>query len=65
MDGATVDDAEYLDLFMSKYKLIECSSNYSETRGNLCFYHKDESTNFVADIANINNFESIKNLSYS
>ena len=60
MDGVTIDDAEYLDLFMSMYKLIECSSNYSETRGNLCFYPKDESTNFVADIANINNFESIK-----
>ena len=31
IDGTTIDDAENLDLLMSMYNLIECSSNYSET----------------------------------
>ena len=34
-DGTTKDDAEDLDLFMLMYNLIECSSNYSETKGRL------------------------------
>ena len=40
--------------------LIEYSSNYSETRGILWFYSKDETTNFNAGIANNNNFKSFK-----
>ena len=42
------------------YNLIEYSSNYSETKGSLQFYSKDEATNFNADIANTNNFKSFK-----
>ena len=42
------------------YNLIEYSSNYSETTGNLSFYSKDEATNFNADIANDDNFKSFK-----
>ena len=34
-DGTTKDDAEDLDLVMLMYNLIECSSNYSETKGRL------------------------------
>ena len=52
-------DAEDLDLVMSMYNLIEYSSNYSETTGNLWFYSKDEATNFNVDIAN-NNFKSFE-----
>ena len=33
IDGTTTDDAEYLDLVMSIYNLIESSSNYSEATG--------------------------------
>ena len=53
--GATVDYAEDLNLVMAMYNLVEYSSNYSETTGNLWFYSKDEATNFNADIANSNN----------
>ena len=42
------------------YNLIEYSSNYSETIGNLWFFSKDEATNFNVDIANDNNFKSFK-----
>ena len=45
---------------MLMYKLIEQSSNYSETRGTLWFHSKDEATNFNADIANTDNFKSFK-----
>ena len=62
--GTTTDDDEDLDLVMSMCKLVKYSSNYSKTIGNLWFYSKDESTTFDADIANINNFKSIKNISY-
>ena len=42
------------------YNLIEYSANYSETTGSLCFYLKDEATNFNVDIANNNNFQSFE-----
>ena len=45
-----------LDLAMPIYILIENSSNYSETRGSLWFYLKDEANNCDADTANVNNF---------
>ena len=38
----------------------EYSSNYSETKGSLWFYSKDEATNFHADIANTNDFKYFK-----
>ena len=43
---------------MPLYSLIEFSSNYSETTGNLWFYSKDEAIDFKADIENTNNFKS-------
>ena len=33
---------------------------YSVTAGSLCFYSKDEATDFNADIANDNNFNFFK-----
>ena len=33
IDGKTINDSEHLDLVMPMYNLIECSSNYSDTRG--------------------------------
>ena len=47
----TIDDAEDLDLVMP---IIEYSSNYSETTGNLLLYSKDEESNF-----NENNLKQI------
>ena len=42
------------------YNLIEYSSNYSETKGSLWFYSKDEATIFNAVIENTDNFKSFK-----
>ena len=60
IDGATIDDAEDLDLVMPMYNLIEHSSSYSETTRSLWFYSKDETTNFDTDIAINNNFKSFE-----
>ena len=60
IDGTTKDDAETLDLVMPMYNLIEYSSNYSETAGSLWSYSKDEATEFIANIANTNDFKSLK-----
>ena len=49
IDETTKDDAEDLDLVTPMYKLIEYSSNYSETNI-LWLYSKDEATNFNADL---------------
>ena len=45
---------------MPMYNLIKYSWNYSEAAGDLWFYSKEEATNFNADIANDNNFQSFK-----
>ena len=58
IDGATIDDAEELDLVMPMYNLLEYDSNSSVTTGSLWFYSKDEATKFNNDIANTNNFNS-------
>ena len=48
IDGATVDDAEYLDLVLPMPNLLE----YSGTTGCLCPCSKDEVTNLNTDIVN-------------
>ena len=45
---------------MLMYNLIEYSSKYSETKGRLRFYSKDEATIFNNDIGNDNNLKSFK-----
>ena len=61
IDETTIDDAaDNVDLVMSMYNLIEYSSNYFETMGSLWFYSKDETTNFNSNIANTNDFKSLK-----
>ena len=60
IDGTTIYDAEDLDLVMPIYNLIEYSSNYSETTGNLWFCLKDEATKLNLDIVNTNDFKSFK-----
>ena len=60
IDERTIDDTENLDVALSMYNLIECSSNYSETARSLWFYWKDEPTNFNSDVAKTNNFKSFK-----
>ena len=58
IDGTTIDNAEYLDLFMLVYNLLEYS--YSDTAGSLWFYSKDEATTFIANITNTDVFKSFK-----
>ena len=53
VDEITIDETEDLDIVMPIYNLIQYSSNYSETSGQLWFYSKDKATNFDADIGNI------------
>ena len=60
IDGTRIHGAADLELVTPVYKLIEYSSNYSETTGSLRFYSKDETTNFKAGIANTNNLKSFK-----
>ena len=60
IDETTIDDAEDLDLVIPMYKLIEYSSDYSETTGSLWLCSKDKATDFSADIANTHNFKSFK-----
>ena len=59
-------DAEDLDLVMSMYNLIEYSSNFSEAKGSLRFYSKDEATNLMQILKTlmILNLSSIR-LNYS
>ena len=52
VDEITIDETEDLDIAMPIYNLIQYSSNYSETSGQLWFYSKDKATNFDADIGN-------------
>ena len=60
IDGRTIDDAEDLDLVRPMFNFVENSSNYSEIKGSLWFYSKDEATNFSADIGNDDIFKSFK-----
>ena len=54
LDWTTTDDAEYLDLVMTKYNLKEYSSKYSETT------KKDKASNFNNNIEKTDNFKSLK-----
>ena len=42
------------------YKLLEYSSNYSDTTDNLWFYSKDKANKFNANIVNTNAFKSFE-----
>ena len=54
------NNAESFDLVMPMYNLTEYSSNYSEPTGSLWFYSEDEASNVNNNIANTDNFKSIK-----
>ena len=45
---------------MTIYNLIEYSSDYSKTTGSLCFYSKDEATNFDNNIESTDNLKPFK-----
>ena len=56
IDGKKVDDAEDLDLVMLMYNLLQYSLRYSDTKGSLSFYSKDEVFDYSNDIVNSNDF---------
>ena len=60
IDGAAINDTEYLGLVMLMYNLLEYSSYYSGTIGSLWLYSKDEATNPHNDIVNADAFRSFK-----
>ena len=45
---------------MPMYNLLEYRSDYSDIKDDLCFYSKDEATNFNADFVDGNVFNSFK-----
>ena len=55
INNTLLDNAEYLDIVMAMYNLLECSDNYYMTSETLCNYYRDE----VNDSAKKNNDASI------
>ena len=51
INNTHIDNAEYIDIVMPMYNLIECSDNYSKTSGRLWQYCKE--------IPALNNAENI------
>ena len=62
IDSTLVDEANFINITMSMYILIEYSDNYSDTSGNLWGFKGDEKDN-NADVTNDNNAPSFKNKS--
>ena len=52
INNTLIDNAEYLDIVMPMYNLIEYSKNYSKTRGSLWNYYRNEPNSGV--VGNIN-----------
>ena len=54
INGALVENAEYLDILMPIYNLLEYSKNYSKTSGSFWNYYRDELTDETNDNNNPN-----------
>ena len=55
INNTQIDDAEYIDIVMPMYSLIEYSNNYSKTSGSLWQYCKEiPAVNNDADIVDFN-----------
>ena len=59
IDGTLVDEANFINIRMSMYNLIEYSDNYSDTSGSLWGFKRDEVNN-NADVTNDDNAFSFK-----
>ena len=55
INNTQIDNAEYIDIVMPMYNLIEYSDNYSKTSGSLWQYYKDEPND---NLANSESFKS-------
>ena len=54
INNTQIDDAEYIDIVMSMYNLIEYSDNYSKTSGSLWQYCKEIPAVNAGDIVDFN-----------
>ena len=59
IDGTLVGEANFINITMPMYNLIEYSDNYSDTSGSLWDFKRDEIVN-NADVTNDNNAPSFK-----
>ena len=59
IDGTIVDEADFINITMPMYNLIEYSDNYSDTSESLWNFKRDEIIN-NADVTNGNNVPSFK-----
>ena len=59
INGTFVDEADFINITMPIYNLIEYSDNYSDTSGSLWHFKRDEITN-NADVTNDDNAPSFK-----
>ena len=65
INNAQIDNAEYIDIVMPMYSLIEYSDNYSKTSANLCQYCKEiPAVNNNNDIVNFNGANATDLLSF-
>ena len=58
-DGALVDEANFINVIMPLYNLIEYSDNYSDTSGSLWNFKRDKKIN-NANVTNDDNAPSFK-----
>ena len=58
-DATLVDEANFINIAMPMYKLIEYSDNYSDTSESLSRFRRDE-IDSNADVTNDNNTSSFK-----
>ena len=56
INGELIEDADYLDIVMPMYNLLEYSKNYRKAIASLYNYYRDE----LSDDADDNNFDNIK-----
>ena len=62
INNEQIDNAEYIDIVMPMYNLIEYSDNYSKTSGSLWQYCKDiPAVNNNGDIVNFNGDDNATN----
>ena len=65
INGVLVENAEYLDIVILMYNLLEYSKNYSKTSGSFWNYYRDELTDDTNDNNNPNkNVISSKSFKY-
>ena len=60
INNTQIDNAEYIDIVMPMYNLIEYSDNYSKTSGSLWQYCKEIPAVTIIDFTNTNTTDSFK-----